>query len=243
MILNDFVRSEQVVVEPTAYFDELTQTIDASGMPCTTSCRLSWGSCCSSGRPASASGCADCGRDCHGSRAGLAAFWLTYHTMRESVHDLRDVAAQLAAGDLTVQAKVGGKDELSEIARSFNALAAHWRSLIGDINGAVGVQSSSVTMAQSSGSIARSSQEQSESAASMAAAVEQMSVSVAQVADNTRETTGGQQHPESGCRGAADRAGCRARNAAGQAQAVTDTAHTINAALNASSTQISKSWV
>ncbi len=240
VILNDFVRSEQVVVEPTAYFDELTQTIDASyalydqlsaqlgQLLQQRQTRQRQQDALIAGVIALAAGLA------------LLLFWLTYHTMRESVHDLRDVAAQLAAGDLTVQAKVGGKDELSEIARSFNALAAHWRSLIGDINGAVGqVQSSSVTMAQSSGSIARSSQEQSESAASMAAAVEQMSVSVAQVADNTRETDRVASSTQNLAVEAQQIVLAAVREMQQVAQAVTDTAHTINA-LNASSTQISE---
>ena len=114
------------------------------------------------------------------------------------------------------------------------------RTLIGEISGAVTqVQTSTVTMANSSANIARSSQEQSVSAASMAAAVEQMTVSVSLVADNTRET---------------DKTASSSQNLAAEAQqivlaavhemqqvadAVTQTAGTINT-LNASSAEISQ---
>ena len=119
----------------------------------------------------------------------LLMFMTIYRTLRASVHDLRNVSGLLATGDLTVRARIVGDDELTQIARAFNDMAQHLRTLIGEISGAVTqVQTSTVTMANSSANIARSSQEQSVSAASMAAAVEQMTVSVSLVADNTRET-------------------------------------------------------
>ena len=120
---------------------------------------------------------------------GLLLFLTTYQTLRASVNDLRKVSGQLAAGDLTVRANLAGKDELREIAESFNDMAQQCGVLIRDLSAAVShVHSSSTQLAQSSSSIAHSSHEQSSSASSMAAAVEEMTVSVAQVADHTRET-------------------------------------------------------
>ncbi|MFO1386957.1 MAG: methyl-accepting chemotaxis protein [Chitinivorax sp.] len=120
---------------------------------------------------------------------GLLLFFTTYQTLRASVNDLRKVSGQLAAGDLTVRANLAGKDELREIAESFNGMAQQWGVLIRDLSAAVShVHSSSTQLAQSSSNIAHSSHEQSSSASSMAAAVEEMTVSVAQVADHTRET-------------------------------------------------------
>ena len=170
----------------------------------------------------------------------LLMFMTIYRTLRASVHDLRNVSGLLATGDLTVRARIVGDDELTQIARAFNDMAQHLRTLIGEISGAVTqVQTSTVTMANSSANIARSSQEQSVSAASMAAAVEQMTVSVSLVADNTRET---------------DKTASSSQNLAAEAQqivlaavhemqqvadAVTQTAGTINT-LNASSAEISQ---
>lgn len=240
LIMRDFVEQEKISIQPEQYFADMSQVVDASyQLYDQLSERL---------RQLLQQ------RYEHSVRYNLIAsavvavtglvallmFVTTYRTLRASVHDLRSVSGQLATGDLTARARVVGDDELTEIAKSFNDMAQSWRELVGEISGAVAqVQTSTVTMANSSANIARSSEEQSVSAASMAAAVEQMTVSVSLVADNTRET---------------DKIASGSQNLAAEAQqivlaavnemqqvadAVTQTAGTINT-LNASSAEISQ---
>jgi methyl-accepting chemotaxis protein len=116
--------------------------------------------------------------------------WLTTRAIRRPVEAMR--AALVSAertSDLTVRVKVTGKDEVSEMARAFNALM---ESLQGALNKVMAdaqeVSSAATQMASASTQMTETSRVQSESAASTAAAVEEVTVSINQVADNTRET-------------------------------------------------------
>lgn len=60
---------------------------------------------------------------------------------------MKNSAKQLAAGDLTVQVAVKGKDEIAQLGSSFNEMSASLRSLIGKVDqSAQQVQASSQTM-------------------------------------------------------------------------------------------------
>jgi methyl-accepting chemotaxis protein len=116
--------------------------------------------------------------------------WLAIRAIRTPVESMRKalVAAQ-QSNDLTQRVKVGGKDEVSDMARAFNALM---ESLQGTLNQVMAdaqeVSSAATQMASASTQMTETSRVQSESAASTAAAVEEVTVSINQVADNTRET-------------------------------------------------------
>ncbi|WP_346354443.1 methyl-accepting chemotaxis protein [Azotosporobacter soli] len=57
--------------------------------------------------------------------------------------ELTDNAKKLAAGDLTVRAKVNGQDEVATLASAFNQMADNLRNLIKEINGSAQYLSSS----------------------------------------------------------------------------------------------------
>ncbi|HEX8992535.1 MAG TPA: HAMP domain-containing sensor histidine kinase [Anaerolineales bacterium] len=50
--------------------------------------------------------------------------YLLSSTVTDRIHDLKAVAGQLAQGDLQARARVTGRDELSDLAESFNRMAA-----------------------------------------------------------------------------------------------------------------------
>jgi methyl-accepting chemotaxis protein len=55
------------------------------------------------------------------------------HSIREKINVLHDVAEQLAAGNMAVQANITGKDELGELGQSFNQIVDGLKSLTGSI--------------------------------------------------------------------------------------------------------------
>ena len=106
-----------------------------------------------------------------------------------SVGELRGVMANMGGnGDLTVRAKIYGKDEVGEAAVAFNGLIDGFASIIRQVNNnASAVSSSATNLSAASLQISQGSQAQSEAAASTAAAVEEITVSINSVAANTED--------------------------------------------------------
>ncbi|WP_171013840.1 methyl-accepting chemotaxis protein [Chitinivorax sp. B] len=117
--------------------------------------------------------------------------WLflgTYRSLQGAVGELGRVSTALSAGDLTVAARIGGRDELQQIGTAFNAMVVSWRELISKLSqSAEHVSQAAAELTSNAEQIASSSLQQSNAAASMASSVQQMSVSIAQVADNTAD--------------------------------------------------------
>ncbi|GIQ67495.1 methyl-accepting chemotaxis protein [Xylanibacillus composti] len=53
-----------------------------------------------------------------------------YFAVRHAVSKLRDASTAIASGDLTVQANLKGKDELSEVGTAFDSMVEKWRAII-----------------------------------------------------------------------------------------------------------------
>ncbi len=125
--------------------------------------------------------------------AALVLGWFSLTTsraIRRPVEAMRVALVEAQRGsDLTQRVAVRGKDEVSEMARAFNALMASLQETLNRVSAnAQQVSTAATQMAAASTQITESSRVQSESAASTAAAVEEVTVSINQVADNTRET-------------------------------------------------------
>lgn len=90
------------------------------------------------------------------------------------VNQLAVVAQQVAGGDLTQQAKVESRDEIGQLAASFNTMVAHLKALIRQIN-------------LNTEQLAASSEELTASAQQSAQAAEQVAVSITQVANGASE--------------------------------------------------------
>ncbi len=90
------------------------------------------------------------------------------------VNQLAVVAQQVAGGDLTQQAKVESRDEIGQLATSFNTMVAQLKALIRQIN-------------LNTEQLAASSEELTASAQQSAQAAEQVAVSITQVANGASE--------------------------------------------------------
>jgi methyl-accepting chemotaxis protein len=124
-----------------------------------------------------------------GAALGLGLGLSIIRGINASVSELRGVMANMGSnGDLTVRAKIHGKDEVGEAAVAFNGLIDGFVGIIRQVNNnASAVSSSATNLSAASLQISQGSQAQSEAAASTAAAVEEITVSINSVAANTED--------------------------------------------------------
>ena len=108
-----------------------------------------------------------------------------YVAIITSIRGLSRGSERFAAGDLTTRIELKARDELRQVADSFNGMAGEMCALIAKIQGNSGeVADAARGMASSSKQIDAASQNQSEAASTMAAAVEQMTVGISHIAGN-----------------------------------------------------------
>ncbi|HEX8989424.1 MAG TPA: methyl-accepting chemotaxis protein [Rhodocyclaceae bacterium] len=129
-------------------------------------------------------------------QTGLAAILLlllgyvsigAYYAIMAEIHELSGGAAAIAQGDLSVRVSLLGRDELTAVSASFNAMA----DSVGDLLSKSQRTSDNLTSAaagltRSAHDVADSSREQSDAAAGMAASIEQMTVSIDQIAEHAK---------------------------------------------------------
>jgi methyl-accepting chemotaxis protein len=102
-----------------------------------------------------------------------------YAGIRRSVNDLRNVAENLANGNLTVEVRAFGSDELSSAMTSIKKAISTLRTMVSEIKINAGeLSAASQGMEHTSTTLSGSSKKQSLEAQNMAAAVEQTSVSL-----------------------------------------------------------------
>ncbi|NUO88418.1 MAG: chemotaxis protein [Cupriavidus sp.] len=122
-----------------------------------------------------------------------AAFYLFIGFSRAMRADVREVAAMVArinAGDLSARLAVRGRDELSEIKRHLLALAAGWRTLIGDTKaGAHNVLAAADEIAQGNIDLSQRTEQQASSLEQTAASMEQLTATVQQNAGNAGQAS------------------------------------------------------
>lgn len=113
-----------------------------------------------------------------------------YLSVIDSIRKLVGGSQRLAQGDLTTHIELDTRDELRQVATSFNEMAGGMRKLIASIQANSGnVADAAKGMVVSSDEIDRASMSQSESASSMAAAVEQMTVGIDHITSNAGQAT------------------------------------------------------
>ena len=111
-----------------------------------------------------------------------------YQAVTSNIRRLAVGADTIASGDLTVRIDLNCKDELMQVADSFNKMAIAVNNTVRNVRShADAVSGAAERTANSSGEIARSSQSQSEAASSMAAAVEETTVGIDHISTNARE--------------------------------------------------------
>lgn len=103
----------------------------------------------------------------------------------DSASELKRAAQQFAKGDLSDQARLPGSDELAQVGRSFNAMAAEFSRLIGEIRrSAEEVNHAAQGTANNSLSVAENSKRQALLSQDTARAAQEMAESIARVGDN-----------------------------------------------------------
>jgi methyl-accepting chemotaxis protein len=112
----------------------------------------------------------------------------SYYSVIGSVEIFSSGARRLAEGDLTVEFRTDGKDELHGAGKDFNNMALAFRELLGRVQRDVQMlRQAAQDLATSSDEISTSTASQSDSASSMAASVEQMTVGVDHIAKNAHD--------------------------------------------------------
>jgi methyl-accepting chemotaxis protein len=125
-----------------------------------------------------------------GAVLAIAAYLVAgmYQAVTANIRRLAEGADRIASGDLTVRIDLQCRDELMQVAGSFNRMATAVNDTVRNVRtNADAVSSAAERTATSSGEIALSSQNQSEAASSMAAAVEQTTVGIDHISTNARD--------------------------------------------------------
>jgi methyl-accepting chemotaxis protein len=112
--------------------------------------------------------------------------------IRSITHPIRRavvVSERIAAGDLSRDVEVRGKDETAQLLKGLARMQDALRVLVAGIQfSSQRLSAAAAELATASRQVAESSGAQSESASSMAASVEQMTVSINHISDRARET-------------------------------------------------------
>jgi methyl-accepting chemotaxis protein len=118
----------------------------------------------------------------------MGSAWLTIRHVSTSLREAGQVVERIAAGDLTREVPVTGKDEIGQMMAQLAAMRDGLRGLIGAVRQNVdSLHQSARDLSSAAANSARASESQSEAASSMAASVEELSVSVDQVEEHVRE--------------------------------------------------------
>ncbi len=118
---------------------------------------------------------------------GVLLGWTIIRGIKRSVDEMRNAMMGMSSsGDLSIRAKVYGKDEIAQAASAFNGLIDNFADIIRQVGShSETVSSTAGQLSSASLQIAQSSEAQSEAAATTAAAVEQITVSINSVSENT----------------------------------------------------------
>ena len=128
--------------------------------------------------------------------AGVAAAVLATRSITRPLDSFAAVMETAARGDLTVQARAEGRDELAALGRSLNHMLAGLKATLGEVgrsaasvaSGATELSASSEQMSAATTQIAKGGETVHQVTEQVAAAIVQLSASVQQVAGNVRQS-------------------------------------------------------
>ena len=112
----------------------------------------------------------------------IYCFFLVYRQIVQSIGRLRHSAEQLATGDMTVEFRVDGQDELQQIATAMNHVTHEFRTLIENlVDSAHALTSASLSFAETSLAVSNSSKEQEQSANQVSGSIRKLAESIADI--------------------------------------------------------------
>ena len=111
-----------------------------------------------------------------------------YLSMDKAIRQVVSGGRRLAGGDLATKIELDARDEMAEIAASFNDIASAMHGLIGNVHAsAQGVADSAREVASAIRHVSASSDSQSAAASNMACSMEEVSTSIHSVAESAAE--------------------------------------------------------
>ncbi len=111
-----------------------------------------------------------------------------YLSMDKAIRQVVAGGRRLAGGELNTKIELDARDEMADIAASFNDIAAAMHGLIGNVqSSAQGVADSAREVAAAIRQVSASSDSQSAAASAMASSMEEVSVSIHSVAESAAE--------------------------------------------------------
>ncbi|WP_285275889.1 methyl-accepting chemotaxis protein [Halopseudomonas bauzanensis] len=114
---------------------------------------------------------------------------LTLARLRRGFGTVSEHARAIAAGDLTAEVRISGRDEIADLMSEFARMQGNLRQLIGGVREQVTLLgSSSVRLSGLSDGASRMAQQQSDAVISMSSAVEELSVSIDEVGNHAEAT-------------------------------------------------------
>lgn len=121
----------------------------------------------------------------------IYGFMLVYRQIVQSIERLRCAAEQLATGDMTVEFRVDGRDELQQVASAMNHVTREFRALIENlVDSAHDLTSASLAFAEASLAVSSSSKAQEQSARQVSGSIRNLAERIADIsvsAQNARE--------------------------------------------------------
>ncbi len=117
-----------------------------------------------------------------------AASWMIVSISR-GLRKALDLSKRVADGDLSETAEVSGRDEITALLESANAMVLKLREIVGGVTSvARDVSSGSAQMAATSEELSQGANEQASATEQASASVEQMAANIKQAADNAAQT-------------------------------------------------------
>lgn len=112
---------------------------------------------------------------------GIVIGFFAARSISKPINQMAEIAQQVAAGDLTGQAKVDRQDEIGQLAVAFNTMGKNMRDLLRQIN------QSAEQLAAASEELTASAQESSDTAAGVASSTQQISSGLQNVSAASEE--------------------------------------------------------
>jgi methyl-accepting chemotaxis protein len=121
---------------------------------------------------------------------GLLLAWRITVSITRPIAEAVSAARQVAAGDLSVQVRRGGRDETGQLLESLAVMAHSLRELVGEVaGGARMVADTSAQIAQGNQDLSQRTEEQAGTLEETASSMEELTATVTQNAGNARNAT------------------------------------------------------
>jgi methyl-accepting chemotaxis protein len=123
-----------------------------------------------------------------GALLALLAAWLITRSITGPIAEAVNTARRVADGDLTVNIRQDGRDEMGRLLAALHDMASQLRHLVGEVvTGAHTVADSSGQIAQGNADLSQRTEEQASTLEETASSMEELTSTVAQNADNARQ--------------------------------------------------------